>query len=107
MCIRDRLCATVAAGVYADRWVALAEASRLTKMRAAAVVFATGVIETPAVFRGNDLPGVMPVSYTHLDVYKRQIEERRGAVLAPRRAARRGGFRFGFHVRIRHCIIRN
>ena len=51
--------ATTAAAVYADHWVALADAQRLTKMRARAVVFATGVIEQPAVFRNNDLPGVM------------------------------------------------
>jgi sarcosine oxidase subunit alpha len=51
--------ATVAAGYYADHWVALACAAHLTKMRARAVVFATGVIEQPAVFRNNDLPGVM------------------------------------------------
>ena len=31
----------------------------MTKVRAGAVVFATGVIEQPAVFRNNDLPGVM------------------------------------------------
>ena len=53
------LSATVAAGCYADHWLALAEPHRMTKMRARAVVFATGVIEQPAVFRGNDLPGVM------------------------------------------------
>ncbi len=54
--------ATVAAGYYADHWVALAEPTRMTKMRAKAVVFATGVIEQPAVFRNNDLPGVMLAS---------------------------------------------
>ncbi len=54
--------ATVAAGYYADHWVALAQQARLTKMRAGAVVFATGVIEQPAVFRNNDLPGVMLAS---------------------------------------------
>ena len=53
------LSATVAAAYYADHWVALADATRLTKMRAKAVVFAAGVIEQPAVFRHNDLPGVM------------------------------------------------
>ena len=31
----------------------------MTKVRAGAVVFATGVIEQPAVFRNNDLPGVL------------------------------------------------
>ncbi len=54
--------ATVAAGCYADHWVALAEPTRMTKMRAKAVVFATGVIEQPAVFRNNDLPGVLLAS---------------------------------------------
>jgi sarcosine oxidase, subunit alpha len=54
--------ATFAAGYYADHWVALAEPDRMTKMRAGAVVFATGVIEQPAVFRNNDLPGVMSAS---------------------------------------------
>jgi sarcosine oxidase, subunit alpha len=34
----------------------------MTKMRARAVVFATGVIEQPAVFRNNDLPGVLLAS---------------------------------------------
>jgi sarcosine oxidase, subunit alpha len=56
------LSATVAAGYYADHWVALACATHMTKMRAKAVVFATGVIEQPAVFRNNDLPGVMLAS---------------------------------------------
>jgi sarcosine oxidase subunit alpha len=56
------LSGTVAAAYYADHWVALADAERLTKMRAKAVVFATGVIEQPAVFRNNDLPGVMLAS---------------------------------------------
>ncbi len=53
---------TVAAGYYADHWLALAEPDRMTKMRAKAVVFATGVIEQPAVFRNNDLPGVLLAS---------------------------------------------
>jgi sarcosine oxidase subunit alpha len=54
--------ATEAAGCYADLWVALASPAYMTKMRAKAVVLATGVIETPAVFRNNDLPGVMLAS---------------------------------------------
>src|SRR6202790_1652409 len=54
--------ATVAAGYYADHWVALVGPVCMTKMRAKAVVFATGVIEQPAVFRNNDLPGVMLAS---------------------------------------------
>ena len=54
--------ATVAAGYYADHWVALVSPLCMTKMRAKAVVFAAGVIEQPAVFRNNDLPGVMLAS---------------------------------------------
>jgi sarcosine oxidase subunit alpha len=56
------VCNAVAAGYYADHWVALVDVERLTKMRAKAVVFATGVIEQPAVFRNNDLPGVLLAS---------------------------------------------
>jgi sarcosine oxidase subunit alpha len=56
------LSATFASGYYADHWVALAEPHRMTKMRAKAVVLATGVIEQPAVFRNNDLPGVLLAS---------------------------------------------
>jgi len=55
-------CATVASACYADHWVALTDQRRLTKMRAKAVVLAAGVIEQPAVFRNNDLPGVMLAS---------------------------------------------
>ncbi len=55
----ELLLSTFAAGCYADRWVALVETHRMTKVRAGAIVFATGVIEQPAVFRNNDLPGVL------------------------------------------------
>jgi len=53
------LTSTYAAGCYADRWVALVEPERMTKVRAGAIVIATGLVEQPAVFRNNDLPGVM------------------------------------------------
>ena len=56
------LCSTYAAGYYDDHWVALAEPHRLSKVRARAVVLATGTIEQPTVFRNNDLPGVLLVS---------------------------------------------
>jgi len=55
----ELLYSTFAAGYYADRWVALIEPGRMSKVRAGAVVFATGLIEQPAVFRNNDLPGVL------------------------------------------------
>lgn len=50
---------TEAAGWYADHWVALVESGRMTKMRARAVIVATGAFEVPVVFRDNDVPGVM------------------------------------------------
>ncbi|WP_434664724.1 glycine cleavage T C-terminal barrel domain-containing protein [Paraburkholderia sp. A3BS-1L] len=53
---------TLAAAYYADHWVPLVEPDRITKMRAKAVVVASGAFEQPAVFRNNDLPGVMLAS---------------------------------------------
>lgn len=50
---------TVAAGYYADHWVALVDPQRMTKLRAKAVVVASGVFELPAVFHQNDIPGIM------------------------------------------------
>ena len=50
---------TQAAGYYSDHWVALVDQTRLTKLRAQAMVVAAGCFEQPAVFQHNDLPGVM------------------------------------------------
>ena len=55
-------CATMAGGHYADGWVALFDAERMSKVRAGAVIYTTGAIEQPAVFGHNDLPGVMLAS---------------------------------------------
>ncbi|GHT92263.1 aminomethyltransferase [Betaproteobacteria bacterium] len=54
--------ATYAAGYYKDHWVPLVSASRMIKMRAGSVIVASGAFEQPAVFRNNDLPGVMLAS---------------------------------------------
>jgi sarcosine oxidase, subunit alpha len=53
---------TLAAGYYADHWIALIDSTRMTKLRARSVVVAAGCHEQPAVFRNNDLPGVMLAS---------------------------------------------
>lgn len=53
------LCSSFASGYYADHWVPIVTPSCMVKMRAAAVVLGTGAYEQPAVFRNNDLPGVM------------------------------------------------
>lgn len=46
-------------GWFADNWLAIMCEQRMLKLRARVVVAATGSIEQPAVFRNNDLPGVM------------------------------------------------
>lgn len=55
----ERLDRALAAGYYADHWIPVLRPEGLVRIRARAVIVATGVIEQPAVFRGNDLPGVM------------------------------------------------
>ncbi len=52
----------LACGWYTDHYVPLLGPEGLIKMRARAVISATGVMEQPAVFRNNDLPGVMMAS---------------------------------------------
>lgn len=49
----------VCQGLFADNWLSVTRGNRLYKVRAKSVVVATGAHEQPAVFRGNDLPGVM------------------------------------------------
>lgn len=49
----------VCTGLFSDNWIAVIRGNRLYKMRAAACVIATGSLEQPAIFRNNDLPGVM------------------------------------------------
>lgn len=53
---------TLASGYYADHWVCLTNKERMTKLRARAVIVASGCYEQPAVFHNNDLPGVMLAS---------------------------------------------
>ncbi|MBB6092757.1 sarcosine oxidase subunit alpha [Povalibacter uvarum] len=55
----DVLTSSYVAGVYADRWAAVIEPHRMTKVRAGAIVFATGAIEQPIAFHNNDLPGIV------------------------------------------------
>ncbi len=46
-------------GWYQDNWLAAVRGNRLFKIRANAIVVATGTIEVPPLFDNNDLPGVM------------------------------------------------
>ena len=50
---------TYAAGYYSDHLIPIVGADGITKVRAKAVIVATGAFEQPPVFRNNDLPGVM------------------------------------------------
>lgn len=60
---RIRVFAQAAAiGYYADHWLPLALPTHVVKLCARAVVVAQGAFEQPAVFRNNDLPGVMLAS---------------------------------------------
>jgi len=72
---------TQAAGCYADRWIALVDRVRLTKMRAKAVIVATGAYEQPAVFRNNDLPGVMLTSAAQRLIYRYAVKPMQQAVV--------------------------
>ena len=72
---------TCAAGYYADQWVPLVDAQKLTKVRAKAVVVATGAVEQPAVFRNNDLPGVMLASAAQRLIYRHAVRPMRRAVV--------------------------
>ncbi|WP_239651750.1 2Fe-2S iron-sulfur cluster-binding protein [Neosynechococcus sphagnicola] len=72
---------TQAAGYYADHWVPLIDAQRLTKMRAKAVIVASGASEQPAVFRQNDLPGVMLASAAQRLIYRYAVKPMDRAVV--------------------------
>jgi len=72
---------TFAAGYYADHWVALAAPECLVKVRARSVIVAQGAYEQPAVFRGNDLPGVMLASAAQRLMYLHAVQVARRIVV--------------------------
>ena len=73
--------ATQAAGYYADNWIPLVNSNYLSKMRAKVVIAATGVYEQPAVFRNNDLPGVMLASAAQRLIYRYAVKPMNRAVV--------------------------
>jgi sarcosine oxidase subunit alpha len=81
---------TVAAGYYADHWVPLVDEVRITKVRARALVVAAGALEQPAVFRNNDLPGVMLASAAQRLIYRYAVQPMSKAVVL---AANADGYR--------------
>ena len=72
---------TAAAGYYADHWVPLVQPHRMIKMRAKAVIVASGAYEQPAVFRNNDLPGVMLASAAQRLIYRYAVQPMQRAVV--------------------------
>jgi len=59
-----------AAGYYQDHMVPVVTADNITKVRAKAVIAATGAFEQPPVFHNNDLPGVMLGSAAQRMMYR-------------------------------------
>ncbi len=72
---------TCAVGYYADHWIALVEAQRMTTLRARAVIVSTGVMDQPAVFRNNDAPGVMFASAAQRLIYRYAVKPMHRAVV--------------------------
>ncbi|MFZ5506957.1 MAG: 2Fe-2S iron-sulfur cluster-binding protein, partial [Pseudomonadota bacterium] len=81
---------TYAGAYYADQWVPLIDADKMTKMRAKAVIVASGAFEQPAVFRNNDLPGVMNGSAMQRLIYRYAVKPAGNAVVL---AANADGYR--------------
>ena len=73
--------ATLAAGCYGDLWVALIDDQKLTKLRAKSLVVAGGVYEQLAVFRNNDVPGVMLASAAQRLIHQYAVRPCRRAVV--------------------------
>ena len=84
------LTSTVAAAYYADHWIPLVDEQKMTKMRAKSVVVAAGAYEQPAVFRNNDLPGVMLASAAQRLIYRYAVQPMQNAVVL---AANADGYR--------------
>ena len=59
-----------AAGYYPDHLIPIVGTSGITKVRAKAVIVASGAFEQPPVFRYNDLPGVMLGSAAQRLIYR-------------------------------------
>lgn len=75
------LTGTYAAGYYTDHWIPLVDGKVLTKMRASSVVVASGAYEQPAVFRNNDLPGIMLASAAQRLIYRYAVRPMQKAIV--------------------------
>ena len=66
--------AAYAAGYYPDHLIPIVGADGITKVRAKAVIVASGAFEQPPVFRHNDLPGVMLSSAAQRLIYRYAVK---------------------------------
>jgi sarcosine oxidase subunit alpha len=75
---------TVASAHFEEHWIPLVHRELgMTKMRAGSVVVAGGAMEQPAVFRNNDMPGVMLGSAGQRLIHRYAVKPfDRGVVLA-------------------------
>lgn len=71
----------ICSGWFADNWLPVIQGNRLHKLRARSVVIATGSIEQPAVFRNNDLPGIMMGSAAQRLIHLYGVKPGRRAVI--------------------------
>jgi sarcosine oxidase, subunit alpha len=80
---------TVAGAHFEDHWIPLVSMDHgMIKMRARSVVVAGGAMEQPAVFRNNDLPGVMLGSAAQRLIHRYSVKPfDRGVVLAANKDA--------------------
>ncbi|MBC6440754.1 MAG: (2Fe-2S)-binding protein [Rhodospirillales bacterium] len=69
-------------GWFADHFLPVIQGNRMFKLRAKAVVVATGSYEQPLVFRNNDLPGVMYGSAAQRLVNRYGVKPGNRAVIA-------------------------
>ncbi|MBL8710473.1 MAG: (2Fe-2S)-binding protein [Rhodospirillaceae bacterium] len=71
----------ICSGFFTDNWLPVIKGNRFYKLRAKSVVVATGSIEQPAVFRNNDLPGVMMASAAQRLIHLYGVRPGRRAVI--------------------------
>jgi len=72
---------TSASGYYDDRSVALISPVRMIEVNARSVIVAAGAFEQPAIFRHNDLPGVMLASAAQRLIYRYAVRPMQRALV--------------------------
>jgi len=68
-------------GWFSDNWLPIIQGNRMYKLRATAMVVASGSYEQPMVFRNNDLPGVIMGSAAQRLIHQYGVKPGRRAVV--------------------------